>query len=403
MSILVENDWWVRDDLKTDGDQLWFAGHRASELAYRYGTPSFFYSPKRVFENIGRVRSALQSAGFADRYRIHFAMKANRFLPLLTLLKTSGEVGIDACSPNEVERAISCGFQPSDISLTANSLTPGEHETLCRLPGLKINCDSVSSISRWGELRPGSSIGIRVNPEIGVGRAANDKLHYSGQQTTKFGIYREQFQAALQEARRHQLKVRTIHFHTGCGYLNDRLASWDEAIAASHWFIDQCSDLESVNVGGGLGVPHSSTDQPLCMNTWGQILAKHFADTSLTVEVEPGDYLVKDAGLLLTSVGCVERKKDTLFVGLNAGFNLAVEPAFYSLPFQPVATQTRPGDWQPTTIVGNINEALDVWYHQIQFPPVEEEDTVAILNAGAYSASMASNHCMRGDFKEFLI
>lgn len=403
MNTLVHGAWWVRDDLCLIEEELWFAGQRTADLAYQFGTPSFFYNSKRVFENIRRIRSALQASGIKDRSRIHFAMKANRFVPLLTLLQASGEVGIDACSPNEVECAISCGFRPDQISLTANSLTPSELERLSRLPGLRINCDSISAIRRWGELLPGSTIGIRINPAVGVGRTANDKLLYSGCQTTKFGIYREQFSTALREAKRLALKVNTIHFHTGCGYLTNNLESWDAAIAEARRFIDQCSDIESVNVGGGLGVPHSETDEPLCLESWCQVLVKHFGDTRLDIEVEPGDYLVKDAGILLTSVGCVERKKETLFVGLNAGFNLAVEPAFYALPFQPVPAQIREGHLRTTTLVGNINEALDVWSRDIEFPPVEEGDTVVILNAGAYSSSMASNHCMRGDFKEFML
>ena len=117
---------------------------------------------------------------------------------------------------------------------------------------------------------------------------------------------------------------------------------------------------------------------------------------------EPGDYLVKDAGLLLLTVNAVERKKETVFIGVDAGFNIAVEPAVYGLPFQPVPVRRRPGE-ERYTLVGNINEALDVWYADVAMPPVASGDFLALINAGAYSASMASNHCMRGEFKEFLL
>jgi diaminopimelate decarboxylase len=99
----------------------------------------------------------------------------------------------------------------------------------------------------------------------------------------------------------------------------------------------------------------------------------------------------------------VERKMETTFVGVDAGFNLAVEPAVYGLPFHPVPALRLPGDCRNVTIVGNINEALDVWYANINMPPLEEGQTLALINAGAYSSAMASNHCMRGEYKEFLL
>jgi diaminopimelate decarboxylase len=123
----------------------------------------------------------------------------------------------------------------------------------------------------------------------------------------------------------------------------------------------------------------------------------------LTVELEPGDYVAKDAGILLLTVGCVEKKRDTVFVGVNGGFNIAVEPAVYGLPFEPVPAIRRDGPAQRYTIAGHINEALDIWYRDINLPPLVEDDVLVILNAGAYSSSMASNHCMRGELREFLL
>jgi diaminopimelate decarboxylase len=80
-----------------------------------------------------------------------------------------------------------------------------------------------------------------------------------------------------------------------------------------------------------------------------------------------------------------------------------VEPAVYGLPFQPVPVQRRTGGEERVTIVGNINEALDVWYTEVLLTPLVSTDHLALINAGAYSSSMSSNHCMRGEFKEFLL
>lgn len=397
------NEWWEREDLHIIGNELLFAGRKVSGLGRQFETPSFFYNSRRIKDNILRLHASLIEIGFENRFSIKYAMKANRFAPLLTYLKSTGLVGIDACSPNEVEHAISCGFRPEEISFTATSLSRQDLDRLSRLDGLAMNCDSISAIRRWGEIGPGRDIGIRVNPAMGVGRAQNEKLHYSGSNTTKFGIYREQFNEAVDVAHRYGLTIKRIHFHTGCGYLTPQLETWDAIIKESLWFADQLDSVEIVNVGGGLGIPHVASDEALDLARWSRILAGHFLSRPLSLEIEPGDYLVKDSGVLLLTVNTVEKKKDRIFVGVDAGFNIAVEPAVYGLPFHPVPAVRREGALQRVTIAGNINEALDIWYAEIPMPPLVEGDCLALINAGAYSSSMASNHCMRGNFKEFLL
>ncbi len=403
MSINSSNDWWHRYDLNMRDNELVFANQSVSKLATQFDSPAFFYHANRVTEKLNGLHHALNSAGFSNRFKIHFAMKANRFSPLLTHIKSTGLCGIDACSPAEVEHAISCGFNTADISFTATSLSQKDLQQLSRWKDVFINCDSLHTIRHIGELCPGRDIGIRINPELGTGYGENEKLRYSGVVSTKFGIYREQFQEALELAQQYGLTIKKIHFHTGCGYLNKQLVSWNNIISECLWFIDQLDTVSTVNVGGGLGVPHTELDSPLNLSTWSQILANHFLKRGLNIEVEPGDYLVKDAGILLLTVNSVEKKKNTIFVGVDAGFNIALEPAVYGLPFLPVAVKPNSGEPQTVTLVGNINEALDVWYHNITLPPLLENNHLALLNAGAYSSSMASNHCMRGNFKEFLL
>lgn len=395
--------WWQREDLRFDDGELIFAGRRVEDLAAQFGTPAFFYNGRRIVANVERLHQALRGAGLSGRFAVKYAMKANRFAPLLTHLRSSGLVGIDACSPGEVEHAIACGFAAEDISFTAGSLSTRDLERLSRIRGLSMNCDSQSIIRRWGELGPGRDIGIRVNPALGISRAQNDKLRYSGANTTKFGIYREQFSEAIAVANHYGLRIKKIHFHTGCGYLTPQLELWDAIIDSCMWFVDQLDSVEIVNVGGGLGVPHIAEDEPLDLDRWAAVLARHFQGRKQRVEIEPGDYIAKDCGILLLTVNTVEQKLETVFVGVDAGFNLAVEPAVYGLPFQPLPARLLPGAGQRVTIVGNINEALDIWYAGIDMPPLQEGMTLALINAGAYSSAMASNHCMRGEFKEFLL
>jgi len=400
---LDPNAWWQRSDLCYQDNQLFFAGRTVKQLAERYGSPSFVYSARRVEANLTRVRQALDAAGLAGRSSIFYAMKANRFAPLLQFIRQTGLCGIDACSPNEVKHAVSCGFSPSDISFTATSLSKRDFAELARYDGLFMDCDSLYSIRSWGELKPNTDIGIRINPAVGIGRACNDKLQYTGCKTTKFGIFREQFDEALALAAQYGLRVTKIHFHTGCGYLTTELNQLDHVIDECMRFVDAAPDVNRVNMGGGLGVPHLADDPALDLDQWSAILNRHFAHRDLHVEVEPGDYICKDAGLLILGKTFVELKRDTLFVGVDAGFNIAPEPAYYGLPFQPVTLSVDDQPLAKTTVVGNINEALDVWYENALLPDLTEHEYLVLINAGAYSSSMASNHCMRGEFSEFLL
>lgn len=395
------SEWWTRDDLHHDAEgRLIFAGADVAMLATAHDRPLFVYSGARIRANAARLRGALNASGCA--HRLYYAMKCNRFPPLLQMLAAEG-IGVDICSPDEMDLALACGIAARDISFTGTAVAPRDLDRLLAEPDLHINADSLAQIRMIGERTPGRTIGIRVNPGLGTGYGDSARLTYAGARTTKFGIYREQWPDALALAARHGLTISTIHFHVGCGYLSGQLDAWEAAVGGAATFLGDLPHATIVNIGGGLGLPHRAGDTPLDLDRWSAIVGRHFGGRGLAVEVEPGDYLVKDAGLLLLSVVWVERKRDTLFVAVDGGFNLHPEPAHYDLPCEPVACTLRPGDRQPVTVAGNINEALDLWAEDHPMPPLHEGDRVALINAGGYGAAMASNHCMRGDFAEVLI
>ncbi|WP_296600736.1 diaminopimelate decarboxylase [Phenylobacterium sp.] len=396
--------WWTRDDLGFIEGRLHLGGRDLGALAAAVEGPLHVVSEARVHANLSRLREALASSGCPTR--AYYAIKANRFEPLLRSIARTSRWGADICSPNELDRALDCGFAPADISFTGTAVANRDLERLLAEPDLTINCDSVGMIRRIGERAPGRAIGVRVNPERGTGYAGAEKLTYAGAAVTKFGIYRDQWADALAMARAHGLSITSLHFHVGCGYLSRELDAWEAAVASAASFLEACPGVRTVNVGGGLGVPHREGDVPLDLAAWSAVLRRRFAGRGVTVAAEPGEYIVKDAGVLLLQVVDVERKKDVMFAGLDGGFNLAPEPAYYELPCEPVACAPRSLDtstWRPVSLAGNINEALDVWAHGKLMPELAEGDRIALINAGAYGASMASNHCMRGDFTEMLL
>jgi diaminopimelate decarboxylase len=396
--------WWQRDDLHYADGRLTFAGRDIAALAEATPGPLYVYSLDRVRANLARLRAALATSG-CD-HRIYYAMKANRYPPLLRVLAESGLCGVDICSPNELDLALACGFAAEAISFTGTAVANRDLERLLAHPGLTINCDSIGMIRRIGARAPGREIGIRVNPALGIGYGDNPLLTYAGEKPTKFGIYHEQWREALATAQAFGLKVTGLHFHVGCGYLDAQLPRWDAAVGAALAFLDDAPEVRTVNVGGGLGLPHGAGESSLDLQRWTGILRRHFAERDVTIAIEPGDYLVKDAGLLVLQVVEVEKKRDRLFAYVDGGFNLHPEPAHYGLPCEPAACRLEdsfPPDGEVLTIAGNINEAVDLWAEDIAMPPLREGAYVAFLNAGGYGAAMSSNHCMRGDFTEMHI
>ena len=396
--------WWERGDLHYQAGRLTFAGRDVAELAEAAEGPLYLYSAQRIRDNLARLRSALTGTG--RLHRLYYAMKANRNPSLLAMLAETGQCGVDICSPRELDHARACGFRADQISFTGTGVSRRDLDRLLAHDDLVINCDAIGMIRRIGERVPGRAIGIRVNPGRGVGYGDSERLTYAGATTTKFGIYREQWAEALAAVRDHGLSVTSLHFHVGCGYLDGQLDAWEAALEEGLSFLADLPDVRLVNIGGGLGLPHRASDRPLDLEKWAGLLRRHFADRAVEIAVEPGDYLVKDAGILVLGVTNVETKRDTLFVSVDGGFNLHPEPVFYDLPCEPVACTPRAGDgeaWQPCTIAGNINEALDLWKERVPMPPLREGDFIAFLNAGGYGAAMSSDHCMRGAFREVVL
>jgi diaminopimelate decarboxylase len=394
-------EWWRRDDLRYRGNRLQLGRHDLGRLAETGGTPLFAYHAPRILANLARLRGALVSAGVDAR--VFYAIKANRFGPVLSLLRTRGRCGVDVCSPRELELARKHGFAEADISYTGTALSDDDARCIGRHPGIQVNCDSLASLRRIARLGGTRQVGLRINPGVGLGYRRNRLVRYSGSTTTKFGIYREQFAEALATAARSRLAVTGLHFHTGCGFLTDQLPALNRVFDAAREFIAQVPGLRYVNLGGGLGVPLTPGDRPLDLAAWSRLVGRHFSGAPFEIWTEPGDYLVKDAGVLLLQVTMVERKRRELFVGVNGGFNLHPGPAFYRLPLQPVPCRRRAGPRRRATIAGNINEALDLLAAPGPLSVPREGDILAFLNAGGYGSAMSSQHCLRGNFREYLL
>jgi diaminopimelate decarboxylase len=386
--------WWVRPGLEAREGRLTIAGEDAESLARSHGTPLFVYDRTRFAKNAGRLAAALDSVGL--RHRIRFALKAHPDPRVLEVLR--GIVGIDACSPGEVTRALECGWAPEDISFTGTNVSERDLDVLLAAP-IHINLDAISQIERLGRRDPGRAIGIRINPAAGAGYHTG--LAYSGERPTKFGIYEDRIPEALAAAARHGLTIDTIHFHAGSGWLGaDGLAAFEAALARvatiASRLIGDGHPIGEVNVGGGLGVPARPTEMPVDLDAYAGVLARHLGRLGVAVGSEPGDYIAKDAAILLGEVVTVEERGGTRFVGLDLGWNVNCSYFIYRYLQEIVVCRAADAPRTETvTVAGHINEAGDLFAEDYPLQPVVEGDIVALLNAGGYHEAMSSTHCLR--------
>jgi diaminopimelate decarboxylase len=334
---------------------------------------------------------------------VRFALKANREPEVLAVLRGLGEageadsVGIDACSPGEVVHALANGWRADEISYTGTNVSERDLDVILDA-GVHLNLDAVSQIERVGRRAPGLTIGLRVDP--GAGAGYHEGLAYSGERRTKFGIGRDRLADALDAARRHRLTIDTVHFHAGSGWLGDGMgafeAALERAVAMTRDLIAAGCPIREVNVGGGLGRIARDDEVPIDVDAYAALLARHLGPLGVTIACEPGDFIAKDAAILLGEVVTVEQRGETMFVGLDIGWNVNCSYFIYRFAQEIVlcrdaaAPRTR-----AVTVAGHINEAGDVFAEDYPMPEVAEGDVVALLNAGGYLQSMSSTHCLR--------
>jgi diaminopimelate decarboxylase len=399
--VISTSPWWVRDGLDIVAGRLTIAGQDAEALARRHGTPLFLYDRARFGENARRFQAAFQAAGLPVRLR--FALKANPAPEVLEVFRELGpaggaeSVGVDACSPGEVLRALECGWEPFEISYTGTNVSERDLDVLLAHE-IHLNLDGISQVERYGRRAPGTRIGLRIDPATGAGYNAH--LEYSGTRPTKFGIGLERFDEALAAVARHGLVVDTIHFHAGSGWLADGLEAFEGALGPASEAVERARaaghPIAEVNVGGGLGAPARDDERPVDLDAFAAVIARHLAPLGVVVSAEPGDYLTKDAGILLGEVVSVEGRRGVTFVGLDLGWNVNCSYFIYEFAQELVACRAPDAPrTEIVTVAGHINEASDVFAEDYPMAPVEEGDIVALLNAGGYHQAMSSTHCLR--------
>ncbi len=397
----------LKEPLENRNGQLFIDGVSAKALAEKFDTPLYVISETRIKQNYQRLHNALKQN--YEKVKIFYAAKANSNLAVLKTLENEG-ANIDAVSPGEVFMALTSGFTPDRILFTGTSVRNDELKFLAD-SGVTVNVDSLSQLDRLLKIAVPKVLSVRVNPEIGAGH--HDHVITAGKQT-KFGLWETDALKAYATAKAAGVEKFGIHMHIGSGVLDVKpfVAALDKLLAIARKIHEQVGvDFESVDVGGGIGVPYKPEDKELDLNVYSEKVLALFKNKTQQYGlgepffcVEPGRFLVADASILLTTVNTLKATPFRKFIGVDAGFNTLVRPAMYgSYHHILVVNKMCASEEEKYDVAGPICESGDLLAKDRRLPIMEEGDLLAVLNAGAYGFSMSSQYNARPRAAEILV
>ncbi len=398
--------WRIEPPLENRGGELFFDGCSVVELAEKYGTPAYIMSENRIRTNYRRLSGAFKK--HYSNFKLFYAVKANNNLSVLNLLRQEGS-GADCSAPSEIYLALKAGFKKEDLLYTGNYNT-NEELRYAAENNIIINLDDALIIERLAKVcKPQDLAGIcfRLNPGMGKGETAG--VVCAGPEA-KFGILEEKIIRGYRRAKELGFKNFGIHMMPGSNVRE--VEYFPEVTGILFRVADRISrevgiDFSFINIGGGFGVPYKPGEPDLDIETVAKTVTDKFKEkfgaNGPTLLIEPGRYIVCDAGLLLTRVHHV-KKAEKIFVGTDAGMNTLLRPALYGSYHQIyVANKLNEPNNETVTVTGQICENTDHLARDRQMPAIAEGDVLAVLNAGAYGFGMSSQYNSRPRAAEVLV
>ncbi|MBK3778800.1 diaminopimelate decarboxylase [Paraburkholderia aspalathi] len=379
------------------------------ELAHQYGTPLWVYDADVIRQRIAELRSFDV---------IRYAQKACSNVHILKLMRDEGAM-VDAVSLGEIARSLAAGFQPDadpeGVVFTADLI---DHATLATVieHRITVNAGSLDMLERVGRHAPeGHRVWLRINP--GFGHGHSNKTNTGGEHS-KHGIWLDDVPLAIAIVRRYGLKLVGLHMHIGSGVDYTHLSRVCDAMVEAVQGLGH--DIEAISAGGGLSVPYSEGEPRIDVEHYFRLwdAARKQIEAHLghrvRLEIEPGRFLVAEAGVLVAEVHALNRRPNRQFALVDAGFNDLVRPSFYGSHHEMTVVKGNgmPSEAPPGSFVvaGPLCEAGDVFTQEAggvvasrSMPAPEVGDFVVFHDTGAYGASMSSNYNSRPLAPEVLV
>jgi diaminopimelate decarboxylase len=390
--------------LAYQGDALTLDGHDLTELARTHGTPLYVYSRPAMLDALAPYQRALTGR----QHLVCYAVKANSNLAVLNTFAKAG-CGFDIVSGGELARVLAAGGAPAKIVFSGVGKTRDEMAAALKAGVKCFNVESTAELDVLSEVASGlgmtARISLRVNPDVDAG---THPYISTGLKGNKFGIAHELAVSTYQRAARLPgIEVVGIDCHIGsqitevAPYLDalDRVLDLVDAIESSG------IRIHHLDLGGGLGITYTDETPPSAEALISQLLARIDARGHGHRELmfEPGRSLVGNAGVLLTEVLFLKPGEQKNFCVVDAGMNDLMRPALYEAYMGIVNTRQGSGPApQIWDVVGPVCESGD-WLGRERLLSVQAGDTLAVLSAGAYGMTMASNYNTRGRAAELMV
>lgn len=373
-------------------------GLSVADICKQFGTPLYIYDAEKITSQVDSLREAFNGVDL----KIKFAMKALTNISILKLLHKQG-VGVDAVSINEAKLALRAGISPAEINFTPSGVDFSEIKEGVTLK-LNVNLDNLSSLEKFGK-EYGSTYpcGVRLNPHIMAG--GNLKIS-TGHVNSKFGISIQQLADIKRIVDQYSIVLQGLHIHTGSEIVETEVFMQMAGIFFS--IAKDVATLKFIDFGGGFKVAYKKGDKVTDLKAIGSLLAGQFKTLEketgrhLQLWIEPGKYLVSEAGYLVAKTSVVKETPALTFVCVDTGLNHLIRPMMYNAWHEIVNISNPGGAMKTYTVVGNICET-DTLGSDRQLNEVREGDLLVIENAGAYGFSMASNYNSRFRPAEVLV
>ena len=379
------------------------------QVAGQHGTPLYVYSAGTITDHYRRLDAALAPLD----HLICYAVKANSNRAILRLLRDEG-AGFDIVSGGELYRVIAAGGDPTLCTFAGVGKSREEIEYALEERVFCFNVESEAELDYINRIAAGKGvrapIALRVNPDVD---ASTHKYVSTGKSENKFGIGLERIGAVYEAAAAmSNIHIRGVQMHIGSQITAAQ--PFAEAIAKitpTVLDLKQRYAIEFVSIGGGMGIvyqssfasgepdwwrAHEATAHPLTIDEYAAAIVPPLRALDLRILLEPGRFLVGNAGVLLTRVRYLKQAEQKKFVIVDAGMNDLIRPALYQsyheiVPVQEPTKRTR----ESVDVVGPVCESGDFFAQDRELPEMREGELAAIMSAGAYGFVMASTYNSR--------
>lgn len=381
--------------------QLHAEGVPVATLAATYGTPLYLYSRTHLQSQFRALKAAMAPVNPL----ICYAVKANSNAAVIQTFAAEG-AGADVVSGGELFRARKAGVPANRIVFAGVGKTEEEIAYALREQILYFTVESEPELERIshvaGKLGISGRIAIRVNPDVDP---KTHKYTSTGKKENKFGVNLERAMAAYElAARLPHLEITSIHMHLGSPIMTKD--PYEEAL---HKVKDLCAELKSryptfrhIDIGGGLGIKYKPEQQDFDLQAFAAAVIPPLKAMNLSVSMEPGRFMVGNAGILVTKVEYIKDNPFKKFIVVDAAMNDLIRPALYEAyhEIKPVAerSETVFGD-----IVGPVCESGDFLAANRDLPAVRQGELLAVMSAGAYGYVMSSTYNSRGRAAEVMV